>query len=155
MKAISLIQPWATLVSIGAKRIETRSWATKYRGPLAIHASKKVDKLACLKKEIVTALNQQGFVLISDLPTGVVVATCRLVDCFEIKTVRSVKRDRKATMIAFLEAGNSLIEVSGDELAFGDFAPGRFTWILEDVKPLPEPVPAKGMLGLWEWELVN
>jgi hypothetical protein len=38
MKALSLWQPWATLVSIGAKRIETRSWPTKYRGPLAIHA---------------------------------------------------------------------------------------------------------------------
>ncbi len=48
MKAISLLQPWATLVAIGAKRIETRSWATNYRGPLAIHASKSpkmVNKL--------------------------------------------------------------------------------------------------------------
>ena len=39
MKAISLLQPWATLVSIGAKRVETRSWRTDYRGPIAIHAS--------------------------------------------------------------------------------------------------------------------
>ena len=40
MKAITLTQPWATLVAIGAKRIETRSWRTFYRGPLAIHAGK-------------------------------------------------------------------------------------------------------------------
>ncbi len=40
MKAITLHQPWATLVAVGAKRIETRSWATSYRGPLAIHAAR-------------------------------------------------------------------------------------------------------------------
>lgn len=40
MKALSLTQPWATLVAIGAKKIETRSWSTSYRGPVAIHASK-------------------------------------------------------------------------------------------------------------------
>ena len=40
MKALTLTQPWATLVAMGAKRIETRSWTTNYRGPLAIHAGK-------------------------------------------------------------------------------------------------------------------
>lgn len=44
MKAITLTQPWATLVAIGAKRIETRSWATRYRGPLAIHAAKGIER---------------------------------------------------------------------------------------------------------------
>jgi len=39
MKAISLLQPWATLVVTGVKTIETRSWGTKYRGPILIHAS--------------------------------------------------------------------------------------------------------------------
>jgi activating signal cointegrator 1 len=46
MKAITLTQPWATLVAIGAKRIETRSWPTNYRGPLAIHAAKGFPKWA-------------------------------------------------------------------------------------------------------------
>ena len=40
MKALTLHQPWATLVAVGEKRIETRSWSTDYRGPLAIHAGK-------------------------------------------------------------------------------------------------------------------
>ena len=43
MKALTLYQPWATLVAIGAKKIETRSWSTPYRGPLAIHAGKCRD----------------------------------------------------------------------------------------------------------------
>ena len=46
MKALTLTQPWATLVAIGAKRIETRSWRTSYRGPLAIHAAKGFPKWA-------------------------------------------------------------------------------------------------------------
>ena len=40
MKALSLTQSWATLVTIGAKKLETRSWPTYYRGPLLIHAAK-------------------------------------------------------------------------------------------------------------------
>lgn len=40
MRALTLHQPWATLVAIGAKRVETRSWATTYRGPVAIHAGR-------------------------------------------------------------------------------------------------------------------
>ena len=38
IKLISLWEPWATLMAIGAKRIETRSWRTPYRGWLAIQA---------------------------------------------------------------------------------------------------------------------
>lgn len=49
MKALTLIQPWASLITEGIKTIETRSWSTKYRGPLAIHAGKKVDEEACMK----------------------------------------------------------------------------------------------------------
>ena len=41
MKAITLWQPWASLIACGAKKYETRSWATRYRGPIAIHAAKK------------------------------------------------------------------------------------------------------------------
>lgn len=43
MKALTIYQPWATLIAIGAKHIETRSWSTKYRGPLAVHAGKVLD----------------------------------------------------------------------------------------------------------------
>lgn len=41
MKALSLWQPWATLIANGAKQIETRSWSTSYRGPILIHAAKR------------------------------------------------------------------------------------------------------------------
>ena len=37
-------QPWASLIAIGAKQIETRHWPTKYRGPIAIHTAKRIHK---------------------------------------------------------------------------------------------------------------
>ncbi|WP_409175497.1 hypothetical protein [Brevibacillus fortis] len=33
MKAITIHQPFATLIALGEKRFETRGWATRYRGP--------------------------------------------------------------------------------------------------------------------------
>ena len=44
MRAFTLTQPWASLIAIGLKMHETRSWRTSYRGPLLIHASREVDK---------------------------------------------------------------------------------------------------------------
>ncbi len=41
MKALTIHQPWASLIADGDKTIETRVWTTKYRGPLAIHASRQ------------------------------------------------------------------------------------------------------------------
>jgi hypothetical protein len=42
--------------------------------------------------------------------------------------------------------------LSPSEKAFGDYTPGRYAWLLADVRRLPEPIPARGALGLWEWE---
>ena len=46
MKALNVKQPWAWLIANGYKGIETRTWATRYRGPLLIVASKgKMNKI--------------------------------------------------------------------------------------------------------------
>jgi hypothetical protein len=169
MKALTLQQPWATLVAIGAKKIETRSWKTDYRGPLAIHVSKdnkyihmRGKDYICGQEPFCSVLKTAAERLFREvgmsqriMPLGAVIATCNLVDCFEIRGARPVKRDGKIVNTAFLEARNRLIEVGGNELAFGDYSPGRYAWLLEDVKMLPEPVPVKGRLGLWEWDQQN
>ena len=152
MKALTLTQPWATLVSIGAKRIETRGWSTAYRGPLAIHAAKGFPKWAreftmepvCY--EAVKARYCQrdvdhrakGF---PAYPTGVILATCSLVDILPTETVGCLP----GVFDDYPELKTA------QELEFGDYAPGRYGWVLEDIKPLETPVPAKGALGLWEW----
>jgi hypothetical protein len=137
MKAITLTQPWATLVAIGAKRIETRSWATNYHGEIAIHAAKgwtkDVVKLAMTEPFKGTLLDA-GYKLFSLLPRGSVVAVATLVCCMRTEDVPILPPNRQ-----FLET------------AFGDFTPRRFAWMLENVRALKEPIPAKGALGLWDW----
>jgi len=139
MKALTLTQPWATLVAIGDKHIETRSWQTHYRGPLAIHAAKGIPKGArdwFLENNYASmVLAGQGVHWATDLynlPRGMVIATCTLAD---------IER-----------ADSTFVETLSDqEFAFGDYSEGRFAWHLTGVTMLPEPIPAKGSLGLWEW----
>ena len=160
MKAITLTQPWATLVAIGAKRIETRSWPTKYRGPIAIHAAKGFPgwaKRFCEASLVCDALGwpKMGAItqesldrsaqLIRSLPLGQVIATARLVDCLPVDLIELYSS--RATLSPGAIWRGTLSE---QERAFGDYAPGRYGLLLEDVRPI-EPVPAKGALGLWEW----
>ena len=46
MRVLTIKQPWATLIMQGNKRFEFRSWQTKYRGDLLIHAGKGIDNEA-------------------------------------------------------------------------------------------------------------
>jgi activating signal cointegrator 1 len=147
MKALSLTQPWATLVAIGAKRIETRSWSTRYRGPLAIHAAKGFPRDArdfagsrFVNYFLVTAGYATGDKY-AGLPIGSIIATCQLVDCLPMEAV--------ACLSGVFDDHPELD--TEQERSFGDFSPGRWAWVLEDVKQC-EPIPAKGALGLWEWE---
>jgi hypothetical protein len=143
LKVISLIQPWASLIAVGEKKIETRSWKTNYRGPLLIHAGKKLDVTMCYKKSCIEALNKHNVSLTKGIPSGLIIAKCNLVDCIKIVSSES-HHD-----IACLENGR---DVFGNEFIFGDYTPGRYAWILEDFEMLPTPIPAKGQLGLWEFE---
>lgn len=135
VKGMSLTQPWASLVSAGAKSIETRFWSTHYRGWLAIHAAKGYPGWAReLAREQPFARHLRG----AELPTGVVVALAMLVD------VGPTGRDELGAPVApFLPAEGS------EEYAFGDYTPGRHMWRLGTVYALEEPIPAKGALGLW------
>lgn len=143
MKAITLTQPWATLVAIGAKRIETRSWSTLYRGELAIHAAKGMPswavEFAKYDPRCIRVLQDAGIYSVADLPRSAVVAATRLVNVVPTQRASSEY------------AGWPYPDPRSDEHAFGDFSPGRFMWFLEGVVALPEPVPARGALGIWEW----
>ena len=140
MKTLTFLQPWATLVALEAKRIETRSWRTSYRGPLAIHSSKGMPKAAislCWDVPFRTALEAGGYRAGNSpatnpfgLPLGAVIAVVELIDVY------------------YITLENRPVE---PEYSFGDYTPGRFAWVLRDVCRLPNPEPAKGRLGLWEW----
>jgi hypothetical protein len=137
MKALSLTQPWATLVCLGVKTIETRSWKTPYRGPLAIHASKSYPK-NCRELEkrepFYSALRPHGQYSYPALCVGCIIGAVELVDC--IPAEEAVRR------------GAPL-----QEHTFGDFSDGRFAWMLTSPRFLPAAIPVKGALGLWEFPL--
>lgn len=123
MKAITVQQPWATLIILGLKEFETRSWYTNYRGRIAIHSGKKPptdEQLlrAGLKRE--------------DCPLGVVLGTAFLVDC--------------------LHMDQDLIDrQSVKEKGFGFWELGRWAFRLVDIHHLPIYEPCKGQLGIWNY----
>lgn len=132
MRALSLTQPWATLMALGQKRIETRSWrpAPQFMGQvIAIHAAKGFPGYA---RELVndepflSALNRIGY---DALPIGAIIAVGRLAE---------VRRTEQWTH-----------ELSRNEEEFGDYGDGRFGWRFEQLRALAKPVPCKGALGIW------
>lgn len=140
MKALTIWQPWASLLVIGAKLYETRSWATTYRGPIAIHAAKRpvrrtIDALAAGNEwdtlERFESLFH-GLGALGQLSTGAIVGKAILVGCNLIDEAFVAK-------------------LTPQERALGDFALGRYAWEFQNMVPVDPPVPAKGMQGLWEW----
>lgn len=163
MRVLTLTQPWATLVAIGAKKIETRSWSTAYRGPLAIHAAKGFPA-GCrelvndpydidLCKPFVTALRPHGYTSSTQLPLGAIVAVCELkaiarIDYFKADPDAIYQPEWEGP---FLNFGIGGLPLPGEpELSFGDYSVGRYAWELVNIRALPEPIPAKGAQGLWE-----
>jgi hypothetical protein len=142
MKALSLTQPWASLIANGSKRIETRSWRTTHRGIVAIHASKGFPKWA--KDECGSYIFRRHLwpdrymeietkALIKELPLGAIIALARIVDC-----------KGTTSTVDWRPISNT------SEYAFGDYTAGRFMWLLADVIQLPKPIPCTGALSLWE-----
>lgn len=143
LRAISLWQPWASLwITHNAKIHETRSWPTRHRGPLAVHASKKVLHP--------TDFNAEHFALVVDrlglidrskpanpeevvrryyaLPRGGIVGVVDIIDC--VPTERGT---------------HSVID-----LQFGNWTAGRYAWRRSgEIRALTEPVYCRGFQGIW------
>lgn len=149
MKAITIKQPWATLIAVGEKKFETRSWPTRYRGQLAIHAGKKADKTACMSEEISSVLAKHGYGSPEDLPTGAVIAVGELTACYQIQSFSEGEQD------VILAHNDEFVHLSAERDAFeirlGDFSEGRYAWEILGLNKLSLPTPCKGKLGLWSW----
>ena len=153
MKALSLWQPWASAIAAGAKTIETRHWATSYRGPLAIHAAKRKVKyelidFGCWWSWCAALGISMGSRYLGDiLPFGAIVAVCTLVDCKITESFTQGELDTQHYSPT-ATAHNSIN--TWTERMMGDFSLGRFGWVLRDIKPLSEPIPYRGQQGLFE-----
>lgn len=138
MKAITLYQPYASLVACRAKKNETRSWHTWYTGPLAIHAAQTETYLflATVPGRFRSALLTAG-VDADNLPLGAIVATSNLRACVQIVNQAIID-------------GLALTE---DEIHFGDWSLDRYAWVLgDDVQSLAKPIPAQGHQRIWNWD---
>jgi len=129
IKALTLWQPWASAIALGLKKYETRHWATNHRGALAIHASAKpmtaTHRALAEKYGMCDVPGGCDF-----LPLGAVVVICNLKGCIQMTQ-------------KFIDDQSQM------ELAFGDWAPGRFAWELEILNVLTAPLPVCGHQGLW------
>jgi activating signal cointegrator 1 len=142
MKVISLLQPWASLVVYGDKKIETRSWNTKYRGKLLIHASKKYLPEQMKLGEKFNREYGAGLGFTEDLPTGQIIGVVELIHVVES---RYCFEDNE-----FEDKGHKW-KLTKAERAFGDYSPDRFGWLLSNPVLFKTGIPAKGSLGLWEY----
>lgn len=122
MRVLTICQPYATLIAMGRKPIENRTWYTLYRGPLGIHAGKSRAWL-----DNCPAQNMRDQAEFDRMPFGALVAIAELVDCVEIKDL-----DRKHP-----------------DLADNEHAEGPWCWILRDVHRLLTPVACAGHQGMW------
>ena len=142
MKAFSLWQPWASAIAAGLKTIETRSWGTSYRGPLAIHAAKRFTSAefelwSILAKRPATlpAFRLIGVNGATDLPLGAIVATCEIYGC-----------------VSTNDAPPFVHRCAPNEMEWGNFSPNRYAWMLRNVQPIISGDPCVGHQGFWEWE---
>ena len=131
MKVLSLTEPYATLIKMGIKTIETRSWKTNYRGELYIHASSTK-----IPKEYRNNLELMALVSKEELNYGNIIVKCRLTDC--------IKMDD--------EYINTIKEKDKNNFITGVYESGRYAWILEDIEVLSSPIKVKGHLGIWNLE---
>lgn len=149
-KAITILQPWATLIALKAKEYETRSWPTSYRGTLVIHAGKNTEHLDdfidCIsdyhdanrklppdsyERFCLQALRDGGFKKFSEIPFGAAICFAELVDCIPTYKIRD--------------------KVNPQERAFGGYSDGRYAWKLSDIRVI-DPIPIPGAQGLWDWD---
>lgn len=134
MRALTVRQPWASIIALGFKRFETRSWRTHYVGPIAIHAGLSCDRAAQRAiygnrftpgelAETIGAFGRRA------LPRGAIVAVADLRGCYP--------------------TGDGLGTLTELERLVGDFTPGRWAWDLADVRVLKYPILCRGRQGLW------
>lgn len=130
-----MLQPWASLIVMGLKTVETRSWMVSHRGRLLIHASmgKGGQAIAALPS-IRRHLPDFGA-----LPFGAIIGEVSLVDIVQPALLTGPER-RELRLASF------------EEDAFGRPEDAAYAWILEDAQVYKEPVPARGWPGLWTWE---
>ena len=129
MKALTISQPYATLIATGEKWVENRRWGTAYRGPLAIHAGKGTQYMD--RRDLLA--------LATEYPTGCIMAVAELVACVNIERTR---RWDRSTVLA--------TGITVDDVLSHEHAEGPWCWVLQNIRRLSAIVYCPGSQGLWD-----
>ena len=125
MKALTIKEPWASLIIEGYKKYEFRSWKTKYRGKILVHAGLSVEKDMLKRFKDYKIDVKPGYIL-----GEVTINDCILVDEKFNKELREI-----------------------DPIVYGrSNHVENYAWKIENVIKYDEPIPCKGKLGLWNYE---
>ncbi len=135
MKALTICQPYASLIMAGLKRIENRTWATGYRGPLAIHAGRNRKWLSSYDY-----MARHGWQT-EDLPFGKLLGTVELADIMDLSLLRQ--------LIMRLDAKGQVHPLGYEWIMEDEHAEGPACWLLDDPEPFAVPVPWTGQQGLF------
>lgn len=128
MKALTIKEPYASIIMSGLKEYETRSWKTNYRGKIYIHASIKIDDDLKSRNDLQKLVYDNNITL----KPGYILCEAYLDDCIYMNDM-------------FIK------NVSDKEKMVGRYELGRYAWHLSDIRVI-EPVQAKGKLGIWNYE---
>ena len=123
MKALTIKEPWASLIINGYKKYEFRTWKTNYRGKILIHAGSKMDK----KIDIISKYNL-------DYKCGYILGEVELIDCILVDGDFNKKLIKE----------NSII--------YGNDHIGDYAWVLGNNIKYENPKYVKGKLGLWNYD---
>ncbi|MBD2019404.1 hypothetical protein H6F43_04295 [Leptolyngbya sp. FACHB-36] len=151
VRILTLWEPWASLISLGLKKFETRSWGTKYRCRLAVHAAQRKPSAPDISIWV-QALKLGNHPLYCQQPAidllrcqsyGAIAALSQIVNCLEMwdSTVYGPPMPPR-------RRGIDISTVPALEKLVGDWREGRFAWQLENTVHLPKPIPYKGGQGL-------
>ena len=112
------------------KRIETRSWQTKYRGEIYIHAGKSKKFFKKIKDDKVLKLLES-----INLNYGNIICKAELVDCIYMteEFIDKVKKENNY------------------EYILGEYKVGRYAWILQNVQEINQKIQTKGKLNIWNY----
>lgn len=176
MRALTLWQPWASLVASGAKMIETRSWAAP-RGlwgqRIAIHAAKRPITLddiwqwpPALRSAVAALVRPVHYPLphpprtrdialreaCESLPYGALVASTRLVFCGQVRNVggKQMMWVPAHTDGETHHADTALALPAQPETDYGDYSEGRWCHYYEDTRELGDPIPCRGRQQFWD-----
>ena len=125
MKVLTVKEPWASLIINGYKKHEFRSWKTKYRGKILIHAGMTLEKDEAKRFE---EYNLEYY-------KGAIIGEATITDCILVDT--KFNED--------LRKINPLVYAKSNHVE-------TYAWKLENIKKYDKPIYIKGKLGLWNYE---